>query len=204
MLRWAGLLMRGRHAGEQTLACRRPALAALPAKIELRSPGYANGEAMARSAAGEGVGENRSPALMWEGVPPEATHWLLLVEDPDVPLARPIVHALCWGPAAMRRLPEGCLTPATCPDGVTLGVNGLGNARYDGPRPLPGHGPHRYVFQLFALTAAPPVADNDRLLRWLDGNARATGCLIGVFQRDWRARVINPPAVARKSGKSAL
>jgi Raf kinase inhibitor-like YbhB/YbcL family protein len=197
VLRWAGLLMRGRHAGDASLACSDAALARLPATIELRSADFAHGAAMAQRQAGEGVGGNRSPALAWTELPPQATHWLLLCEDPDVPLPRAITHALAWGPSSVNALPEGALNGGHAPAGVTLAMNGLGRLGYDGPRPLPGHGPHRYVFQLYALDAVPPpdLSREDGLLPWLHAHALARGRLDGLYQRDWRGRTVvaSPP-----------
>ena len=37
------------------------------------------------------------------------------------------------------------------PGGAGEGINGFGNARYDGPQPPKGHGPHHYHFRLAAL-----------------------------------------------------
>ncbi|WP_081488998.1 YbhB/YbcL family Raf kinase inhibitor-like protein [Cupriavidus basilensis] len=193
----AGLLLRGRHAGDGSLACSDAALAALPATLALRSTAFTHQGAMPVRHAGRGVGANHSPALAWAALPATATHWLLLVEDPDVPLACAIVHALAWGPASVGALAEGALSREQVPVGVTLAVNGLGDARYDGPRPLPGHGPHRYVFQLFALAAEPPAGlARDALVAWLCAHAIARGRLDGVFQRDWRGRPLTPPAAA--------
>lgn len=197
VLRVAGLLLRGRHAGDGSLACSDTGLAALPATLALHSPSFANLGTMPVRHAGVGVGANRSPALAWSPLPATATHWLLLLEDPDVPLARAIVHALAWGPASVAALAEGALSREQVPAGVTLAVNGLGDAAYDGPRPLPGHGPHRYVFQLFALAAEPPCGlARDALLAWLRAHAIAGGRLDGVFQRDWRGRPLAPPGAA--------
>lgn len=195
VLRWIGLLLRGRHAGDATLAQADPALAALPAALALHSDSFAAGASLALRHAGRGVGGNLSPDLRWRALPPGASHWLLLVEDPDVPLPHAIVHALAWGPAAVNGLPEGALAPGRAPQGVVLERNGLGGAGYDGPRPLPGHGPHRYMFQLFALSAPPPPGlAMDALRPWLRAHALARGRLDGVFQRDWRARAVGAPA----------
>lgn len=194
VLRWAGLLMRGRHAGDASLACSDAALARLPAAIELRSADFAHGAAMPQQQAGEGVGGNRSPALAWRGLPPQATHWLLLCEDPDVPLPRAIVHVLAWGPSSVNALPEGALNSGHGPTGVTQAMNSLGRPGYDGPRPLPGHGPHRYAFQLYAVDAMPPpgLSREAGLLPWLRAHALARGRIDGLYQRDWRGRTVKP------------
>lgn len=194
VLRWAGLLTRGRHAGDASLACSDAVLARLPDTLELHSADFPHGGAMPLRHAGEGVGDNRSPALSWQGLPPNATHWLLLCEDPDVPMAHAITHALAWGPSSRNALPEGALNPGQVPEDVTLAPNGLGRTGYDGPRPLPGHGPHRYVFQLYAVNAEPPadLLREATLTAWLRAHAVARGRLDGRYQRDWRARSIAP------------
>lgn len=188
VLRWIGPLLRGRRAGDRLLAGNHPMLARVPDTLALRSDGFGDGEPMGRRSAGLGVGENRSPALAWSGMPDAARYWLLLVEDPDVPLPAPIVHAVAWGPSTVRALPDGALGDGdgNAVPGVTCWTNGLGMARYDGPRPLPGHGPHRYVFQLFALTEPPPGPMRaDALVAWLATHAVAAGRLTGICQRDW-------------------
>jgi hypothetical protein len=74
-----------------------------------------------------------------------------------------------------------------------MGLNGYGEAGYAGARPLPGHGTHRYVFQLFALTRAPEeVATREALMAALRRLAIARGRLDGLFARDWRARPVQP------------
>lgn len=194
VLRWAGLLTRGRHAGDTSLACSDEVLARLPLTLALHSADFAHGGAMALRHAGEGVGDNRSPALSWNPLPAEATHWLLLCEDPDVPMARAITHLLASGPRSVDALPEGALNAGHAPAGVTLAPNGLGREGYDGPRPLPGHGPHRYVFQLWALDAPPPAGllRETTLLPWLRAHALARGRCDGLYRRDWRGRPVAP------------
>jgi len=173
--RWAGPLLRGRRAGDATLVCNDSTLSQLPRTVQLRSHAFVDGGPMPARSAGPGVGDNRSPALSWTGMPHEATHWVLLIEDPDVPLPCPIVHALTWGSVSVRQLDEGAIQG------------------YAGPRPMPGHGPHRYVFQLFAVDAAPTQGlARETLLPWLRTHALACGRLQGSFQRDWLARVVQP------------
>ena len=168
VLRWIGLPLRGRRAGDATLARNDPALATLPDPLIVRSRSFAHNGAMNVRQAGEGVGDNLSPELHWSALPPGATHWALIVEDPDVPLRHAFLHGITSGPAATTRIAEG-------------GVPG-----YSGARPLPGHGTHRYVFQLFALTRAPgEVSTREALMPVLRESAIAYGRLVGLFERDW-------------------
>jgi Raf kinase inhibitor-like YbhB/YbcL family protein len=197
MNRWverlAGLLLRGRHAGDVQLVCNDPALASLPPLLALHSPAFDDRGALLQRHAGPGVGDNLSPELVWQGLPAGASCWALVAEDPDVPLWRPYLHALAFGPASLRRLSEGQLAPRHAPVGVVLAPNGRGERGYLGARPLPGHGPHRYVFQLFALDAMPPDASECADPGpWLRQHALAWGRLDGVYQRDTRGRPITP------------
>jgi phosphatidylethanolamine-binding protein (PEBP) family uncharacterized protein len=176
VLRWIGLPLRGRRAGDATLACNDPAMRELPESILLRSHSFAHNSAMNLRQAGEGVGANLSPELHWSELPPGATHWALIVEDPDVPLRHSFLHGIATGPASAACIAEGAMPG------------------YAGARPLPGHGAHRYVFQLFALTRAPgEVSTREALMPALRESAIAAGRLVGLFQRDWlRARPVAP------------
>lgn len=140
-----GRALRGRRAGEHKLSWNRPELAG-PETIALTSPAFGHGEHMPASTAGRGVGGNVSPALAWSGVPAEAASLTLVVEDHDVPLPRPITHA---------RVAEIAPETTEIAEGGILG--------WHGPRPVPGHGPHHYVFQLFALDESGRVLARGRL-----------------------------------------
>jgi hypothetical protein len=197
------LLARGRHAGDGALAVNDPVLVVLPRTLGLRSASFAHRGALAPAQAGRGVGHNRSPALDWGSLPPGATDWLLVLEDPDVPRKKASVLAIAAGPADLVRLARGALRPSRAPAGLRFGRNTSGATGYDGPRPLPGHGPHRYVFQLFALRASPPdellAGGRDALVPFLREHALASGRLDGVFQRDWLGRpAAQPPRRSRR------
>ncbi|WPH15926.1 YbhB/YbcL family Raf kinase inhibitor-like protein [Variovorax paradoxus] len=176
LLRWIGLPLRGRRAGEGALVCNDPVLAALPQTLALRSDSFGHNQALNLRQAGEGVGRNLSPELNWAPLPDGATHWALLIEDPDVPLRQPWLHGVATGPADVRQLAEGAMSG------------------YAGARPLPGHGTHRYVFQLFALNEAPgPASTREALMPSLRRHAIARGRLDGLFRRDWlHARPVAP------------
>ena len=54
------------------------------------------------------------------------------------------------------------------------------------PDPPPGHGPHRYVFQLFVLGAGDPFGGTpgrDAVMDAVRERGIAAGCLIGTYAR---------------------
>lgn len=154
-----------------------------PETLRLSSPAFDNGTPMPRRHAGTGVGANLSPPLVIEGVPPGTQDLLLVLQDPDVPLPFAVVHMIARLMPSTRHLPEGALN-----DGqpIAFGKASFGRTGYHGPRPIPGHGPHRYVFQLFAVTRPlnlgpkAPLAD---YLNVMHGHVVARGRLTGTYER---------------------
>lgn len=133
-------------------------------------------------------GEGMSPPLHWSDAPPEAASLLLIVEDPDAPTPQPLVHAIAIGlPAGAGSLEEGALRSADHEGaGLKMGRNSYLQARWIPPDPPPGHGAHRYAFQLFALNEAARFSDapgRDEVEGQLHKFAIASGCLIGTYER---------------------
>jgi len=135
-------------------------------------------------------GEGLSPPLTWSDIPAGATSVVLLLEDADAPAPHPLVHAIVVGlPGEDGGLGEGALdSPGH--DGVPgyhVGRNSFLRTGWLPPDPPPGHGQHRYVFQLFALdAAASPFSDTpgrEEVLEALRERAIASGCLIGTYER---------------------
>ncbi len=98
-------------------------------------------------------GENVSPPLAWEGVPPGTKSLALVVDDPDAPdPAHPKmtwVHWLLYNlPPADGALPEG-ISPSALPAGTLEGKNDWKATGYGGPCPPVGR--HRYFHKLYAL-----------------------------------------------------
>ena len=186
-MKWLGRLLRGFRAGEAHLAWNDTAADA-PASMSLASPSFEHGGAIPQRHAGPGVGDNISPELAWSGVPAAAMELLLFVEDPDAPLPRPFVHAVVAGiDPTTSSFAEGRLSVADEPaGGLVFGKGTFGKRMYSGPRPVPGHGPHRYVFQIFALDRrlelkeAPSRSD---VLRAIRGAVIARGRLDGIYER---------------------
>lgn len=131
--------------------------------------------------------ENRSPPLVWTSVEGAAAY-AIVVEDPDAPREHPFVHWMIWNiPGEATSLPEGLPnTPGLGQvGGAVQGVNGNGTVGWFGPRPPPGHGLHRYHFQIFAL-AAPlsfgPDTPLEILVNGLKGDTLADGVMVAVYE----------------------
>ena len=186
--RFLSWLLRNVHAGQDKLAWNDSAFAGVPASIVLSSIAFANGETIPPRYAGRGAGDNVSPPLTWSNVPSEAAELILVLEDPDAPMPRPFVHMIATGiDPQTNGLVKAALSNSEKPAGLHLGRNTAGRAAYMGPRALRGHGPHRYVFQLFALDRRlnfdnpPKLAE---LKQAMHGHVLARGRLDGCFRRD--------------------
>ncbi|KAJ5864985.1 uncharacterized protein N7529_006901 [Penicillium soppii] len=138
----------------------------------------------------DGVG--RFPTLTWP-ISPTIKEYLLISEDPDAPLPNPVIHGIYYGiPATM--------TGVTAEDfesdgdglkgGFSYGQNRRGNV-YIPPRPLLGHGPHRYFFTLVALSkpiegaafqGRPTIKE---VLAEIEGKVVGWGEWVGVYKRKW-------------------
>lgn len=129
-------------------------------------------------------GDGLSPPLHWSGVPAQASELVLIVEDADAPTPQPLVHAIAHGLAAGDgRLDEGALN---APVEVATGRNSFLGTRWVPPDPPPGHGTHRYVFQLFALgpgPALPSTPGRQSLIDAMSLRGLASGWLIGTYER---------------------
>jgi Raf kinase inhibitor-like YbhB/YbcL family protein len=146
-----GRALRNRRAGHHTLVWARTDLQA-PENFTLTSPAFDHGTPIPERHRGRVFGPNVSPALDWT-TPPEATAELvLIVQDPDVPFGQPATHALTLGiDPSLNGIPENALTHPSPVHGLHHGKGGLGRVGWAGPMPIPSHGLHSYVFQLFAL-----------------------------------------------------
>lgn len=133
-------------------------------------------------------GEKISPPIQWGSVPQGTQSLVLVIEDADSPTPAPLVHAIVWNlnPSAAR-LEAGALRSCVGEgQGLAMGKNSFMSARYLAPDPPPGHGPHRYAFQLFALDSRPDLGANpgrSRVAEHLAHHVLAKGLLIGTFER---------------------
>ena len=131
--------------------------------------------------------DNISPPLSWSPVA-EAISYALIVEDPDAPREKPFVHWMIWNiPGDVQALDAGVAARplADRPGGAVQGKNDMGGYGYFGPKPPPGHGEHRYYFQLFALDRRldmGPDTPLEELVNALKGASLAEGRLVATYE----------------------
>src|ERR1700761_213405 len=119
-------------------------------RITLTSPAFAPGSQMPMDFTQDGIGE--SPPPQWTDIPPEATTLALIVEDADSPTSDPLVHAIAVDiDPRLSGFEQGEITEASDETPAHLGRNSFLRQAWLPPDPPPGHGVHRYAFQIFAL-----------------------------------------------------
>lgn len=158
----------------------------VPRSITVTSPVFKESEAIPRLFTVDG--DARFPGIEWTGLPPETKQVILLVEDADIPFAVPVTHLIVYSiDPAVTEIGTGAVKafmPEPAPEGWACGRNFLGATGWTPPAPPPGHGPHRYVFQIFALNVRvnfrfPPR--RGRLMRRIRGHIIARGSLTGTY-----------------------
>ena len=181
-----GRALHGVRAGLDSIVFNTLGLREGMASIALTSVAFADHAPLppCYTADGEGV----SPPLQWTGLPSGTASLLLIVEDADSPTPHPLVHAI----VVELRPEEGSLPEAAIPSrgregvGLHVGRNSSLQSAWLPPDPPPGHGVHRYAFQLFALAGTPAFSETpgrDEVFGVLRGHAIASGLLIGTCER---------------------
>ena len=130
-------------------------------------------------------------ALVWGGVPEGTQELALIIADPDAPGGTWYHWVLFNIPADVTALAEGLPREAklTEPKGARKGLNSWPseNVGYRGPMPPPGHGPHRYYFNLYALDTHidldPAQATAENLLAAMKGHVLAEAQTMGTYER---------------------
>ena len=190
---WLGSALANVRAGHDKLTLARLDLARA-GSLDLTSPAFASGGRLPPrfTADGEGV----SPPLLWRGVPEGTASLALIVEDPDAPTPRPMVHAIVVDiDPALGSLPEGAIRPdGAGADGKDVGRNSQFGEGWLPPDPPTGHGSHDYVFQLLALRAETDADDKDSpgrggFIDHVQGHILAAGVLIGTYSRGEEAGI---------------
>ena len=125
---------------------------------------------------------NPSPALTWKEAPADTKSFVLIMHDPDAPLAGGFTHWVLFDiPATTASLPEN-FQPRSV---GTSGNSGFRRAGYGGP--CPPSGVHHYHFMLSALDvpslglqAGATKADVEKAMQ---GHVIGTAETVGLYQR---------------------
>ena len=146
----------------------------------LTSSAFQDGETIPRQFTCDG--SDVAPPLGWSDAPQGTRSFALVMEDPDAPQGT-FTHWLLYDiPAATTELREQAGTALR---------NSFGRAAYGGPCPPPGHGPHRYVFTLYAIDVPAldmPGRTRASLDRALRAHALATVRLTGRYERKTKSK----------------
>ena len=178
-----GQALHDRRAGLGSIAFNLIDLREGTAAINVSSLAFGDHEAIPAQYTADGAGT--SPPVEWTGIPLETGSVVLLVEDADAPTPHPLVHAIVVAlPPKDGNLPEGALDDTELEGDI--GRNSYLRTRWLPPDPPPGHGVHRYAFQVFALSAGadlPKTPGRESVLKAIEEHAIASGCLIGTYER---------------------
>jgi len=165
------------------------ALAADPFTLE--SSAFKSGTMLAKKNAGANkanpncVGENVSPPLAWKNPPAGTTSYAILMLDLEGRFPLGVDHWIAYGiPASVTGFAEGEVSKPS--DKYVGGKNITGGGNYFGPCTPPGTTPHQYIFLMVATDldakALPPGLTRAELLEKLNGHAKGTSTLVGLFK----------------------
>ena len=180
-----GRALRNRRAGHDKLVWERLELQA-PESFTLTSPAFEHGSQMPERFRGHIFAPSISPELRWTAPPAGTAELVLIAQDPDVPMSQPGTHVVTVGiDPALGRIPENGLAEPSPVPGIRHGRGVFGRRGWMGPMPPRSHGPHAYVFQLFAVDAhlaLPPKFGLAEVLGVIPGHVVARARLDGLFE----------------------
>ena len=123
-------------------------------------------------------GEDVNPPLEISGVPSNAKSLLLIVDDPDAPMAT-WNHWIVWNIPIVSKIEENSV-----PNRAILGINDFDKHMYGGP--CPPSGTHRYMFKLYALDTTLSLDSNSEkndVLKAMEGHILEQTVLVGLYKK---------------------
>lgn len=143
-------------------------------ELKVSSPVFKDQESIPSKFTCEG--KNISPPLEIENIPDEAKCLVLIVDDPDAPIAA-WVHWIVWNIPITHRIKENAIHG-------TEGINDFEKHGYGGP--CPPSGTHRYFFKVYVLDTLLDLNPNIRkpqLEKAMSGHIIGFGELVGIYKR---------------------
>lgn len=125
-------------------------------------------------------GEGLAPPIAWDNQPESTRSMVVICEDPDAPRPMPFVHWLAYG------LPSAAGSTDKAAAFGREGKNSTMRLGFTPPAPPPGHGPHCYHFEVFALDTVlelEPGAGRSALIEAMRGHVLAWGETVGIYER---------------------
>src|SRR3954469_14712492 len=152
------------------------------AAFAISSPAFTEGGNIPSKYTCDAGPTNPSPALAWKDAPANAKSFVLIMHDPDAPMAGGFTHWVLFDiPASTKELPEN-FQPGSV--GIS-GNSGFRRPGYGGP--CPPTGVHHYHFMLSALdveslglAAGASKADVEKAMQ---GHVIGGADLVGLYQR---------------------
>jgi Raf kinase inhibitor-like YbhB/YbcL family protein len=186
-----GEALRGQRAGLEQTVIERQKKSSTLALIKVSSSAFANEKIIPVIYTADAAGI--SPPLEWRGMPQATTSVAVIIEDADSPTPHPLVHAIVVNlDPRESSIGEGALDSAGHRGfGLHCGPNSFLFHGWSPPDPPPGHGSHRYVFQVFALRRPlfEKAPGREELVRAINEFGIGAGCVIASYERAQRIRV---------------
>ena len=135
------------------------------------------------------AGGNKSPQLKWSGAPEGTKSFAVTCFDPDAPTGSGFWHWLVVNiPPNTTELALGAGSPGgKLPAGALQTRTDFGKPGYGGPCSPPGSHPHRYLFDVFAVSAdkLPVEADTSAAVVGfnLHFTTLAKATIMGLYKR---------------------
>jgi Raf kinase inhibitor-like YbhB/YbcL family protein len=152
--------------------------------MKISSPAFENNAGIPSKFTCDG--ENISPTLNISEMPNEAKSLVLIVDDPDAPVAEGFVHWILFNINPTTTEIEENGTPAE----AIQGQNSLGESRYTGPCPPSGN--HHYHFRIYALNSPLNLsssAKREDIERSMKGHILDEAEIVGLYQRQQRKKI---------------
>ena len=141
----------------------------------IKSPAFENNKLIPSKYSCDG--EEISPPITVENIPPQTKTLALILDDPDAPRGT-FDHWIVWNIS-----PNGKIAENSIPG--TQGLNSADQQAYIGM--CPPSGTHRYFFKVYALDTKLELKANSTkkkdLEKAMQGHVLAKGELIGLYSR---------------------